>query len=768
MKLNEIKFEYKSKQYLAESWNYLTEEQQVYFGSWEKNVWPLVENYSKLFEAELTQNQIQDIFKKAEKVSMDSGGNATVLGKAGKISGQIAGKLKTEIEKLAKQAQASGPITDIDNTFDRLRKQTADIVGKGPGGTAIIGIISKWKDYVKENPAKGAFCIAALTSALAFASGGIVSGMAIGFFIKLANNILTGDKLSSAVAKTGKQIAIGALAGGLGKIAADAAADLFPAEVTDIFTSADGSTIDLSQVEAMNMTAEQLTPDAVQELLQTRNAFLGLAKDLASDSPEAGDAIGEQIKEINDKIFELSPEGATANEAANNLANEYGIKGDGVNLEKTTTTSTQDAGSTETTVEPAGSIDADKIQAAGLDYMTQPELSDEFKEFLAEKGIDEGQIQAQAGFDRAVGNETWLGVKVGAENSLQAFDGKMPEGFNASATAQQIDIPDDMQGGQTFSSEITTSFDGLEGENLRFTADYSFEGVDADGNDVYVVKNVFTAPESKITDGMLESLSESDQEKFWELYGKYTGENVDTSEAGVTQYIDDLNQKLANGFAGAIATVALAGAVADAENKQAKAQTQESYRRNIEKQLMEQYLEEGPALDALKKAAMATVKGVGTVADKVTGAVTDVGMKAAQTAIKTGKAVGKELGNKITFKKLMSMWKTTKSPTDVAGIVQVLQRAGMTDDAIGLVDKESDADLALGLQQRKDQKAGKGKPADKQDAGTGTDKNKDGKDDKTGEPIADFLDMDKIAMAIKNMDLEDEVKELLAKNVKAA
>ena len=31
----------------------------------------------------------------------------------------------------------------------------------------------------------------------------------------------------------------------------------------------------------------------------------------------------------------------------------------------------------------------------------------------------------------------------------------------------------------------------------------------------------------------------------------------------------------------------------------------------------------------------------------------------------------------------------------------------MSDDAIGLVDKESDADLALGLQQRKDQKAGK-------------------------------------------------------------
>ena len=57
--------------------------------------------------------------------------------------------------------------------------------------------------------------------------------MAIGF-IKLANNVLTGDKLSSAVAKTGKQMAIGALAGGIGKIAPDAAADLFP-EVVNIF-----------------------------------------------------------------------------------------------------------------------------------------------------------------------------------------------------------------------------------------------------------------------------------------------------------------------------------------------------------------------------------------------------------------------------------------------------------------------------------------------------------------------------------------------------
>ena len=84
----------------------------------------------------------------------------------------------------------------------------------------------------------------------------------------------------------------------------------------------------------MSMTADQLDADAVKELLQTRNAFLGLAKDLTGESDEAQQVILDEIKKINEKIFELEPTGATAHEAANNLANEYGIVGDGVNLEK--------------------------------------------------------------------------------------------------------------------------------------------------------------------------------------------------------------------------------------------------------------------------------------------------------------------------------------------------------------------------------------------------------------------------------------------------
>lgn len=757
MKLNEVKYDYKSKHYLAESWNTLTEEQQVYIGSWENKVWPLVEQYSKLFEAEVTPDQIKDIFTRAEKVAMASGTNQTVLGKAGKISGAIASKLKTEIEKLAKQAQDSAPIQNVDSAFDNLRKQIASTIGKGAGGQSVLGMVDKWKNYTKENPAKAAFCIAAMTSALAFASGGIVSGMAIGFFIKLANNIVTGDKLSSAVAKTGKQMAIGALAGGLGQVVGDLANDLFPAEVTQIFTASDGTILDVDELPGMDKTIETITADEVKELMQTRNAFLTMARNLAVDDPEANDAILKQVQEINNKIFELEPDGANANEAVNNLADKFGIEGEGVNLEKTTTTSNQDAGSTETTVEPAGEISNDQIQKAGLDYAQQPDLSEEFMDFLKEKGMTEdeiAQIQAQAGFDKAVADQSWLGVKVGGGDSLQAWDGKLPDNIDANAVAKQIDIPDDMQGGQTFSSEITTSFDGIEGD-LTFTGEYSFEGVDADGNDVYEVKSVRIAPESKIADGVLEKLSDEDQDKFWELMGKYTGENID-SEAAVTEYYDDLNQKLATSFAGAVATVALAGAVADAENKQAKAQAQESYRRDIENKLMEQYLEEGPALDLMKKAAAAAVKGVGTVADKAVGGVTAAGMKAAQAAIKTGKAVGHEVGNKITVKKLMSLWKGLKSPTNVAGVVQTLKRAGMDDEMIGILNKETtkmDIDLTK-------------TDAPKTDAPA--DDKKDAEVKPGDENPQNFIDVEALAKIIKANELDDEVRAILAKSAKAA
>ena len=117
MKLNEVTaYDLKSQAILTESqsWELLTEQQKIYVGSWEKNVWPLVEQYSNLMEADLKPDEIQKIFTQAEKVSIEGGENLTALGKAGKVTAEVSGKMKTEIDKLMDAAANSGPVKNFD------------------------------------------------------------------------------------------------------------------------------------------------------------------------------------------------------------------------------------------------------------------------------------------------------------------------------------------------------------------------------------------------------------------------------------------------------------------------------------------------------------------------------------------------------------------------------------------------------------------------------------------------------------------------------
>ena len=222
MKLNEVRVkDYQSKQLLNESWQLLTEAQQIYVGRWESNVWPLMEQFNKLLEAELTPDQIQQIFQNAEKVSIEGGKNLTALGKAGKVTAEVSNKIKAEIEKLADQAQKSGPVKNMDQQFEKLRAQLKQSLQGKPAGQKILAGVDKWKTFAQENPGKSAFIIGAMTSLLAFASGGVMSGAAIGFFLKLANNTIKGDSLSTAVGKSVKGAALGAVAGAIGDVVSD-------------------------------------------------------------------------------------------------------------------------------------------------------------------------------------------------------------------------------------------------------------------------------------------------------------------------------------------------------------------------------------------------------------------------------------------------------------------------------------------------------------------------------------------------------------------
>ena len=70
MRINEIKYTSKSHQILSESvWQQLDEDTQKYINRWEKELWPILEEYKTLTEQELNQDQVQQLFKDAETLA---------------------------------------------------------------------------------------------------------------------------------------------------------------------------------------------------------------------------------------------------------------------------------------------------------------------------------------------------------------------------------------------------------------------------------------------------------------------------------------------------------------------------------------------------------------------------------------------------------------------------------------------------------------------------------------------------------------------------
>jgi len=131
MKLGEVtNYNLRSATILNESWQDLTESQRIYVGRWEKELWPLLEEYTKLAEASLTADQIEAIFKGAEEQAMASGDNQTIAGKVGgaaaaaaKLPVDIAKKVDAKINELGKLAQNAGPVKNADQKFEKLKQE---------------------------------------------------------------------------------------------------------------------------------------------------------------------------------------------------------------------------------------------------------------------------------------------------------------------------------------------------------------------------------------------------------------------------------------------------------------------------------------------------------------------------------------------------------------------------------------------------------------------------------------------------------------------
>ena len=209
MKLNEITlYENRSHRILQEGWQDLNEAQQTYQLRFEKELWPLVESYVKLLEQELTTAQIQKIFTSAEQVAKATGKNKTALGKAGTLAKDTVKKINDKINELGRQAAKAGPVKNADAKLEKLKK---DILANNKDNKIVKGVesISNW---AKENPGKASLAVGILTTIAAFA-GGPAGGAAAGMILRGTKELLQGEKLSTAVGKSAKFGALGALVG---------------------------------------------------------------------------------------------------------------------------------------------------------------------------------------------------------------------------------------------------------------------------------------------------------------------------------------------------------------------------------------------------------------------------------------------------------------------------------------------------------------------------------------------------------------------------
>tara|TARA_B100001057_G_scaffold244132_1_gene244444 strand:- start:1494 stop:3752 length:2259 start_codon:yes stop_codon:yes gene_type:complete len=203
----------KTSQILTEGYQDLTESQKIYLGRWEKELWPLLEEFTKVSEANLTADEIQSIFQGAEKQSIASGDNKTLTGKVGSAVGaaaklpvDIAKKVDAKINQLGRMAQEAGPIKNMDAKFEELKKKI------GEKDSKIVAGVKRVSDWAKDNPGKASLAVGILTTIAAFA-GGPAGGAAAGLILRASKDLLQGEKLSTAVGKSLKTAAYGALAG---------------------------------------------------------------------------------------------------------------------------------------------------------------------------------------------------------------------------------------------------------------------------------------------------------------------------------------------------------------------------------------------------------------------------------------------------------------------------------------------------------------------------------------------------------------------------
>ena len=459
MKLQEVTlYENRSHRVLKEGWHDLTEWQKNYVNDFERQLTPLLNEMAKLYEAELTAQQIDAIFKNAETVAMSGGNNRTALGKGGdavakgaKATADTAKLIKQKYDEIKKAALNSGPVGEFDQKFEDLKKQVREKMG-GDDAKA-VQMIDKMGQWAKDNPGKASIVIAVLT---ALAGMTLVSTAYIPVVVGVLNmsmKLLKGERLSKAIVAgleagvitwaAGK--ALEAMGGMISKIAnmkveplSYSNQDYYRINVgngmPDVFADYELVTADLEQAQLFKdawAKAAQLWDRGSYDL--ARDSFAAIeqiaqdatAETLANASSEqlrmfyggGGSDVAEAIKSSMQSLQALAAAGA-------NGAIAFNDKGTPV-----------DENGNEVAVEPGDLVKskAGNIKAAGTDRKAtaidpgDKQGRDDIRKAAAEESVD-----MEAELDRYIAEIDGGAIDAAVDSKAgQAVGGALKKGFGA-------------------------------------------------------------------------------------------------------------------------------------------------------------------------------------------------------------------------------------------------------------------------------------------------------------------------------------------------
>lgn len=165
----------------------------------EARIYKLWENAGhKINEAQLTADQIKDLFSQIEQGATAAGGNRTMLGK-GK---DAAGAVSKAWNDLKDKIYNSKPMSNFAAAYDKAAEQLKQATG---GDEGAMKYIQKYRDFAQKHPVLQSAIYSALIAAAGISSAGLGGAAMLGL-LKMVDQAIQGKDIRSAMwsgAKTG-------------------------------------------------------------------------------------------------------------------------------------------------------------------------------------------------------------------------------------------------------------------------------------------------------------------------------------------------------------------------------------------------------------------------------------------------------------------------------------------------------------------------------------------------------------------------------------